>query len=64
MRHSGLRFFQHTAILLEAGNGIGSPDPAALIIAILPQLKVGDAITAVISQALLVSVEPAPKSWF
>jgi hypothetical protein len=33
-------------------------------IAMLPQLKVGDTITAVISQALLVSVVPAPKSWF
>ncbi len=30
----------------------------------LPQLKVGDTITAVISQALAVSIQPAPKSWF
>jgi hypothetical protein len=37
-------------------------DPAR--IAMLPQLKVGDTITAVISQALLISVVPAPKSWF
>jgi ribosomal protein L14 len=26
-------------------------------------LKVGDTITAVVSQALAVSIEPAPKSW-
>lgn len=30
----------------------------------LPLLKVGDRITAVISQALAVSIQPAPKSWF
>jgi hypothetical protein len=37
-------------------------DPAR--IAMLSQLKVGDTVTAVISQAMLVSVEPAPRSWF
>jgi hypothetical protein len=37
-------------------------DPAR--IAMLSQLKVGDTITAVVSQALAVSIDPAPKSWF
>jgi Cu/Ag efflux protein CusF len=37
-------------------------DPAR--IASLSQLKVGDTVTAVVSQALAVSIEPAPKSWF
>jgi len=31
-------------------------------VAKLPQLKVGDTITAVVSEALAVSIEPAPKS--
>lgn len=33
-------------------------------IAMLPSLKVGDTITAVVSQVLAVSITPAPKSWF
>ena len=37
-------------------------DPAR--IAMLSQVDVGDTITAVVSQALAVSIEPAPKSWF
>ncbi|CAH2602986.1 conserved exported protein of unknown function [Rhodovastum atsumiense] len=37
-------------------------DPAR--IALLPELKVGDAITAVVSEALAVSIQPAEKSWF
>ena len=37
-------------------------DPAR--VAMLSQVKVGDVITAVVSQALAVSIEPAPKSWF
>ena len=32
--------------------------------ALLGSLKVGDTITAVVSQALAVSITPAPKSWF
>ena len=32
--------------------------------ALLETLKVGDTITAVVSQALAVSITPAPKSWF
>jgi hypothetical protein len=30
----------------------------------LPMLKVGDKITAVVSEALAVSIQPAPKSLF
>jgi hypothetical protein len=33
-------------------------------IAMLSHLKIGDTVTAVVSQLLAVSVEPAPKSWF
>lgn len=33
-------------------------------IAMLPTLKVGDTVTATVSQALAVSITPAPKSWF
>jgi hypothetical protein len=33
-------------------------------IAMLDSLKVGDTITAVVSQALAVSIQPAQKSWF
>ena len=32
--------------------------------AMLETLNVGDTITAVVSQALAVSITPAPKSWF
>ena len=37
-------------------------DPAR--VAMLSQVKVGDTISAVVSQALAVSIEPAKKSWF
>jgi Cu/Ag efflux protein CusF len=37
-------------------------DPAR--IALLGTLKVGDTVTAVVSEALAVSIEPAPKNWF
>jgi len=37
-------------------------DPAR--ITMLGTLKLGDTITAVISQAVAVSIEPAPTSWF
>jgi len=33
-------------------------------VAMLGSLKVADTVTAVIAQALAVSIEPAPKSWF
>ena len=37
-------------------------DPAR--IAMLPTLKVGDTISAVVSQVLAVSITPAPKRWW
>ncbi|HEX4261634.1 MAG TPA: hypothetical protein VHY76_11080 [Acetobacteraceae bacterium] len=37
-------------------------DPAR--IAQLPMLKIGDTVTAVVSETLAVSITPAPKSWF
>jgi len=37
-------------------------DPAR--IPMLTSLKVGDTITAVVSQVVAVSIDPAPKSWF
>ena len=37
-------------------------DPAR--IALLSQLKLGDTITTVVSQAIAVSIQPAPTSWF
>jgi len=37
-------------------------DPAR--IAVLDTLNVGDTISAVVSQVLAVSIDPAPKSWF
>jgi hypothetical protein len=33
-------------------------------IALLPQLNVGDTVTAVVSSALAISITPAPRSWF
>lgn len=37
-------------------------DPAR--IAMLPSLHVGDTVSAVVSQALAISITPAPKGWF
>ncbi len=51
-------------IVNPSGGGIYTIDvtnPAR--IAMLSQLKIGDTVTAVVSQALAVSIEPAPKSW-
>lgn len=48
-----------------SGGGIVSidvTDPSR--IAMLGSLKVGDTVTAAISQAVAVSIEPAPKRWF
>jgi hypothetical protein len=52
-------------VVNPSGGGIYTldvTDPAR--IAMLGNLKVGDTITAVVSQALAVSIEPAKKSWF
>ena len=52
-------------IVNPSGGGVYTvnvTDPARQ--ALLGNLKVGDTITAVVSQALAVSITPAPKSWF
>jgi Cu/Ag efflux protein CusF len=52
-------------VVNPSGGGIYTvevTDPAR--VAMLPNLKVGDTITAVISETLAVSIEPAKKSWF
>jgi hypothetical protein len=51
-------------VVNPSGGGIYTidvTDPAR--IAMLSHLKIGDRVTAVISQALAVSIQPAPKSW-
>jgi hypothetical protein len=62
----GLDMAAHSIDVVNPSGGgvytIDVTDPAR--IALLSQLKVGDTITATISQALAVSIEPAPKSWF
>jgi hypothetical protein len=62
----GLDMAAHSIDIVNPSGGgvytIDVTDPAR--IALLSQLKVGDTITATISQALAVSIEPAPKSWF
>ncbi len=62
----GIDLAAHSLDLVNpSGGGIYTfdvTDPAR--VAMLGSLKVGDTITAVISQALAVSIEPAPKSWF
>jgi hypothetical protein len=52
-------------LVSPAGGGVYTIDvtePSR--IAMLGSLKVGDTITAAVSQALAVSIEPAPKRWF
>jgi len=52
-------------VVAPGGGGVYTvhvTDPAR--IALLPQLKVGDTITAVVSDAVAVSVEKARSSWF
>jgi hypothetical protein len=51
-------------VVNPAGGGVYTidvTDPARQMA--MSALKVGDTITAVVSQALAVSIEPAPKSW-
>src|SRR4051812_11974876 len=61
----GIHMASHTVQLVNSAGGpivsIDVTDPSR--IAMLGSLKVGDTITAVISQALAVSIEPS-KSWF
>lgn len=62
----GIDLAAHSIDLVDPSGGgvytVDVTDPAR--IAMLPQLKVGDTVTAVVSQMLAVSIEPAPKSWF
>jgi hypothetical protein len=62
----GIDLAAHSIDLVDPSGGavrtIVVTDPSR--IALLPQLNVGDTITAVVSQLLAVSVDPAPKSWF
>jgi len=62
----GINLAEHSIdVVNPTGGGIHTlvaTDPAR--IALLPTLKIGDTVTAVISQALAVEITPAPKSWF
>lgn len=52
-------------VVNPSGGGIYTidvTDPSR--IAMLPQLQIGDTITAVISEALAVSIQPASRRWF
>lgn len=62
----GIDLAAHSVDLVDpTGGGIHTvtvTNPAR--IAALSKLKVGDTVTAVVSQAVAVEVTPAPKSWF
>ena len=62
----GLDQAAHSVDIVNPSGGgiytINVADPSRQ--ALLETLKVGDTITAVVSQALAVSVTPAPQSWF
>jgi hypothetical protein len=62
----GIDLAAHSVEVVDPSGGgiytIDVTDPSR--IAMLVSLKIGDTVTAVISQALAVSIEPAPKSWF
>ena len=62
----GIDLAAHRVDLVNPTGGgiytIDVTDPSR--IAMLGSLKVGDTITAVVSQAVAVSIEPAPKGWF
>ena len=62
----GIDMAAHSIDVVAPGGGgiytIDVTDPVR--VAMLPELKVGDTITAVVSQMLAVSIDPAPKSWF
>lgn len=62
----GIDLAAHRVDLVSPSGGgiytIDVTDPSR--IAMLGSLKVGDTVTAVISQALAVSIERAPKRWF
>jgi Cu/Ag efflux protein CusF len=62
----GIDLAAHSVDLVNPSGGaiytVDVTDPAR--VALLSTLKLGDTVTAVISQALAVSIEPAPTSWF
>ncbi len=62
----GIDMSAHSLDVVNPSGGgvytIDVTDPARL--PLLQSLKVGDTVTAVVSQALAVSITPAPKSWF
>ena len=62
----GIDLASHSLQIVDPSGGgiytIDVTDPAR--IAKLPSLKVGDTITAVVSETLAVSIEPAPRSLF
>jgi hypothetical protein len=62
----GIDLSSHSVSVVNPSGGqiytIDVTDPAR--IAMLGSLKVGDTVTAVISEAFAVSIDPAPKSWF
>ena len=62
----GINMAEHSIEVINPSGGgaytLDVTDPAR--VAMLGSLKVGDTITAVISEALAVTVDPAPKSWF
>jgi hypothetical protein len=62
----GIDLSSHSISVVNPSGGgvytIDVTDPAR--IAMLPSLKVGDTVTAVVSEALAVSIDPAPKGWF
>jgi hypothetical protein len=62
----GVDMAAHSLDLVDPSGGgvhtIDVTDPARQMS--MSELKVGDTVTAVVSQALAVSIEPAPKSWW
>ena len=62
----GIDLAAHRVDLVNPSGGavytLDVTDPAR--VAMLGSLKLGDTITAVISRATAVSIDPAPKSWF
>ena len=62
----GINLGAHSLQIVDPSGGgiytIDVTDPER--IAKLPSLKVGDTVTAVITEALAVSIEPAPRGWF
>ncbi len=62
----GIDLAAHSLDVVSAGGGavytVDVTDPTRMTA--LSKLKMGDSITVVVSQALAVSIEPAPKSWF